>query len=144
MAFTKEQKKVYSKQYYLDHKEKLQQQSRTYYAHLSTEEKIKRRQKNYPRIKHWRQKRIAVVRRIKQRIGCRMCGVKNPVVLVFHHRDSGTKRFSISEGIDRYSWETIKREMRKCDILCANCHLITHDKLVPWSNGYDIALSRRR
>jgi len=44
----------------------------------------------------------------------------------FHHLDSTTKNFGISEdGIAR-SWEKTERELQKCVLLCANCHRRRH------------------
>jgi hypothetical protein len=63
----------------------------------------------------------------KQKSGCRNCGVSNPVVLQYHHRNPRTKEFSIGNVAKRwYSLRIIKKEMKKCDVLCANCHLILH------------------
>lgn len=47
-------------------------------------------------------------------------------VFEFHHLDSTTKNFGISEdGIAR-SWEKTERELQKCVLLCANCHREVH------------------
>lgn len=63
----------------------------------------------------------------KQKAGCAKCGFSNPVALQFHHRDPSNKVFSIGNIANRYySKEAIAKEMKKCDVLCANCHLIWH------------------
>jgi hypothetical protein len=55
--------------------------------------------------------------------GCSGCGESDPVVLDFDHRDSSIKKTNIASMVsDRYSLEIIKKEIAKCDILCANCH----------------------
>jgi len=42
--------------------------------------------------------------------------------LEFHHLDKETKSFGLSKkGIIR-SWESIKKELDKCVLICANCH----------------------
>ena len=47
-------------------------------------------------------------------------------VFEFHHLDSTTKDFGISEdGIAR-SWEKTERELQKCVMLCANRHREVH------------------
>jgi len=47
---------------------------------------------------------------------------KHPCVFDFHHVDPSTKSFGISgSGITR-SWESVKNEMRKCVLVCSNCH----------------------
>jgi hypothetical protein len=59
---------------------------------------------------------------------CAICGYnKCARVLSFHHIDPSKKDFSLSEkGLTR-SWEKIKEEIKKCVLLCANCHLEVHD-----------------
>ena len=55
---------------------------------------------------------------------CRRCGYDRCVAaLVFHH-PSG-KVFRISDGIAR-SWELIKVELDKCELICMNCHAELH------------------
>ena len=55
--------------------------------------------------------------------GCCMCGVRDPVVLEFHHTNPNSKQFGISTAISRgYTWEKIEVELRKCIVVCANDH----------------------
>src|SRR5205085_2488432 len=50
---------------------------------------------------------------------CVDCGEADPVVLDFDHlRD---KVANVSEMLSR-PWRVILAEMRKCDVVCANCH----------------------
>jgi len=53
---------------------------------------------------------------------CVDCGESNPLVLEFDHvREK--KRFSISSVMNStYSIATIKKEIAKCEVRCANCH----------------------
>ena len=53
---------------------------------------------------------------------CVSCGETDPIVLEFDHRDLNKKSESISNLILNASWERIETEMKKCDVLCANCH----------------------
>lgn len=56
---------------------------------------------------------------------CNQCGDSRKVVLEFHHlRD---KEFNIADGI-RKSINKIKKEIEKCEILCANCHRVVTAK----------------
>lgn len=51
----------------------------------------------------------------------------------FDHRDGEIKVRSISWMAyhDTSNFEKIKREIKKCDLVCANCHRQrTHDRLV--------------
>ncbi len=55
---------------------------------------------------------------------CIDCGNSNPIVLEFDHV-RGIKKLNIADMILRsYSLKTIKLEIEKCEIRCANCHRI--------------------
>ncbi len=69
-----------------------------------------------------------LVDRLK-RSGCLDCGIHNPTVLEFHHRDPGTKLFTIGLGKSRKTISQMLSEIEKCDLLCANCHLIREEDL---------------
>lgn len=71
-----------------------------------------------------RQLRIRLlVRKYKQKLGCQDCGNKNPIVLDFDHRDPSKKHLSVSE-MSGYAEAKVRKEMNKCDVVCANCHRI--------------------
>lgn len=54
---------------------------------------------------------------------CIDCGEKDPIVLDFDHKKSKNKFKPISKMMSgHYSWKSLKKEMRKCEIRCANCH----------------------
>jgi hypothetical protein len=51
---------------------------------------------------------------------CADCGENDPLVLEFDHlRD---KSFNVSQGMLVYAWQTVVKEIAKCDVVCANCH----------------------
>ncbi len=51
---------------------------------------------------------------------CIDCGEEDPIVLEFDHlRD---KSFAIGPALSRKSWDNILEEMKKCEVVCANCH----------------------
>tara|TARA_Y100000310_G_scaffold242079_1_gene246240 strand:+ start:2576 stop:3424 length:849 start_codon:yes stop_codon:yes gene_type:complete len=56
---------------------------------------------------------------------CAWCGHDNADALVFHHAKK-EKYKSISDMISSESIDAIKREIAKCIILCANCHMKHH------------------
>lgn len=57
---------------------------------------------------------------------CTKCGWHgNQAALQFHHKNSDTKDFIIGNVANK-SWDSIKTEMQKCVLLCANCHMIEH------------------
>lgn len=57
---------------------------------------------------------------------CEKCGYSKSIwALEFHHLDSKTKDFGISDGKTR-GWEENKKELDKCVLMCANCHREAH------------------
>lgn len=52
---------------------------------------------------------------------CVTCGEADPVVLEFDHIDQATKSSAVSIMVD-HSLKSIKAEIAKCRVLCANCH----------------------
>lgn len=55
------------------------------------------------------------------------CGESRIPCLEFHHTNPKEKDFCIAVAVNRgYSLERLKKEIAKCDILCANCHAIEH------------------
>ncbi|MEY4745231.1 MAG: hypothetical protein RL272_1176 [Candidatus Parcubacteria bacterium] len=72
-------------------------------------------------------------RELKQRAvaykggGCVRCGyAKCGAALAFHHREPGSKDFSLSGGGITRSWSRIRAELDKCELICANCHAEVH------------------
>lgn len=57
---------------------------------------------------------------------CMDCGEANPLVLEFDHRDPAMKEYKIAacRGAKTIGLDTLKQEIAKCDIICANCHRI--------------------
>jgi hypothetical protein len=56
---------------------------------------------------------------------CNMChGVFESAVYDFHHLSD--KKDSISDMFDKSSEQAIREEVKKCILLCANCHRTTH------------------
>lgn len=63
----------------------------------------------------------------KKNLKCSRCEFNHFAALDFHHIDSSTKLFSIANSILRgYSKKKILEEIKKCIVLCANCHRIHH------------------
>lgn len=57
---------------------------------------------------------------------CKECGEEfHPAIFEFHHRDPTTKDRDPSKLLS-LKWETVKEELDKCDLLCANCHRLVH------------------
>ncbi len=61
---------------------------------------------------------------------CSRCGYKKCLrAMEFHHIDPSEKDFGISANGYTLSWETIKRELDKCILVCSNCHAEIHDEI---------------
>jgi hypothetical protein len=57
---------------------------------------------------------------------CMICGYDRCVkALEFHHLDPAEKEFQITGKIR--SWARIVEELKKCVLLCANCHREVHE-----------------
>lgn len=56
---------------------------------------------------------------------CQKCGENNIFKLCFHHLDTKEKEFEISD-IKYYRWSIIEKEIKKCILLCSNCHSELH------------------
>ena len=69
---------------------------------------------------HRKQRKALLVELMGSR--CAVCGdVFPPCVYDFHHIDPSQKSAEISK---LSSWEDITKELKKCVMLCANCHRI--------------------
>jgi len=60
---------------------------------------------------------------------CKKCGYdKCKNALCFHHVNDKEKEISLSLTAI-LSWTKIQKELDKCEILCANCHMEVHERL---------------
>ena len=63
---------------------------------------------------------------------CRHCGIgydgTNEVIFDFHHLAPETKDICPSKLLTR-KWDTIMKEIKKCIMLCSNCHRLEHKRL---------------
>jgi 5-methylcytosine-specific restriction endonuclease McrA len=61
---------------------------------------------------------------------CNRCGYyKSVYALQFHHIDPAEKDFNIGQKGSTRAWATVKAELDKCVLLCANCHFEEHERL---------------
>jgi hypothetical protein len=73
--------------------------------------------------------------RKQERGGCSECGQRSVACLDFHH-DTGEKDDTVARMVaDGRSRDAVKTEMRKCTVLCANCHRKRH--FVPPGDEHD-------
>lgn len=60
---------------------------------------------------------------------CQHCGYnKCDRALNFHHRDPQQKSFTLSRVLTR-AWAKLQKELDKCDLLCANCHMEVEEQI---------------
>lgn len=104
----KDCRKSYHKSYYTDNKDKY----------------TDRRQAQRERIR-------AVVDAAKDGAACLECGEDHQAVLVFHHRDPSAKEIKLAD-LSHTGWglKRVQAEIKKCDLLCLNCHAKKH-----WRRG---------
>ena len=70
----------------------------------------------------------AFIRSIKRELGCADCGINEPLVLQFDHRDPDSKKGTIGKKFAAWGPKTIREEIAKCDVVCANCHIMRHSQ----------------
>lgn len=77
-----------------------------------------------------KRKYIEILNDYKKLNKCSICGIDDYRVLDFHHKNINEKSFSVSFGKDnRFGLDKMMKEIKKCAILCANCHRIEHWQL---------------
>lgn len=93
------------------------ERSRRYYA----ENTIEHKKAVFTRNRRLRQDNLRKVYDYLSENFCVVCNEKDITVLEFDHLRDKDK--NISELVSRgCGWETIKAEIEKCQVLCANCH----------------------
>jgi len=87
----------------------------------------KYKRSNADKVVNWRRRaKIKLIHYLGDK--CQICGYDKPIpsAYAFHHRDPSTKKFTISGKT--LSFEKLKKEADKCDLLCRNCHAELHDE----------------
>lgn len=63
----------------------------------------------------------------KRTLQCMTCGFADSRALTFHHEHREEKDFNVADMLSRgHALTSIRREISKCIVLCANCHRIEH------------------
>ena len=66
---------------------------------------------------------------------CQICGYsKCLTALDFHHIDESTKAFDLSQRSLTKSWDKILEEVKKCLLVCSNCHREIHAGIIDLQN----------
>lgn len=106
-----------------------------YYKRPEVRERIRiyeRIRNKSPERKELRRKKrkqaLKFIRNFKINKSCVECGwKKHTEILNFHHKNPKEKKISLSGGnIGSLSKEKILMEIKKCDLLCPNCHMWLH------------------
>lgn len=98
-----------------------------------------------------------IIEKIQSLVGCKcwICGYnKSWKSICFHHVDPKQKKFDLSGAMYSKSWETVLSEMKKCILICNNCHGEVHDNLISdaeidgvyksgWLSAYSTTVSAR-
>ena len=86
---------------------------------------VKRRACVAKAVKKRRDYVTKVMRRYKIMKGCRNCTYReDPTVLEFDHIDPTTKKHEIANLVrGPCSFKRIKKELKKCQVLCKPCHI---------------------
>jgi hypothetical protein len=62
---------------------------------------------------------------------CIICGYCKAIrSMQFHHMDPDKKDFGIGGNGSSFKWETVKLELDKCILVCANCHGEIHEGIL--------------
>jgi hypothetical protein len=89
----------------------------------------KRRAKIRERNKEESRSNRDFYRRYRRFCGCKVCGERESVCLDLHHLDP-TKKDAAPNVFTTHSRKRLKAEIRKCVVLCSNCHRKVHAKLI--------------
>ena len=62
----------------------------------------------------------------KATLSCVRCGETHPATFDFHHVNPKDKVKSVNEWVKNRNYKEAHEEIKKCIVLCANCHRIHH------------------
>lgn len=102
-----------------NNKEKMRLYRRTWYAknRAHAKRRVMQRKKE---LRQW-------LDSLKEDLKCNRCDENHISCLEFHHKNPKKKEIAISLA-PNYGWskERILKEIKKCEVLCANCHRKEH------------------
>jgi hypothetical protein len=84
--------------------------------------------------KIYRTKLLDILNKIKSQNKCCVCNESTPVCLDFHHLDAKSKSNEVSTLARKKSIQIMFNEIKKCIVVCSNCHRKIHYKLIDVSN----------
>jgi len=92
------------------------------YYYKNREKEKERTKKRSKKIKTW-------FKKFKSQFKCEECGEDHPACLDFHHvkdKEAGVTELAIRQKVSK---ERIKEEVKKCKVLCSNCHRKVHSNI---------------
>jgi transcription elongation factor Elf1 len=70
---------------------------------------------------------INILAELGKKYECEVCGYdRNSAAITFHHLDPAEKEFGIAQMSKTISESKLKEEIKKCVVLCHNCHMEEH------------------
>lgn len=73
----------------------------------------------------------AKIQEYKVETGCAFCDETYHRCLQFHHTDPSVKEYNLSDVATKgYTWNKAMNEIKKCIVVCGNCHVKVHDGLL--------------
>jgi len=78
------------------------------------------------RLKRWIKNKANFLRAVKLLGGQCECGESHIAALDFHHLDPNQKEFVVAILLRSNDWSKIESELKKCKLLCSNCHRKAH------------------
>lgn len=67
--------------------------------------------------------------KFKANLGCLFCNENEPICLDFHHVGED-KEDQISNLVRKGSYKKLQKEIKKCVLVCANCHRKVHANIL--------------
>ena len=103
---------------------------------LPQEIKVRYHRRDNITKKKLRNRRKIIINRYKLLKGCQLCGYKKHFsALEFDHTDRSSKIKAVSMLIKgNNSWKMVKEEIKKCMLLCSNCHRLKTYENKDWEN----------
>jgi hypothetical protein len=113
--------------YYMENKVRAKEYNDSYYA-LHRERIIKRQMERISDGSAW-------FPEYKKTLHCSICGESTPCALDFHHTDPTEKDFNVGYVVRHMNREVTMKEIKKCVVVCKNCHAKIHAGLIGIEDG---------
>lgn len=108
----------YHKAYYQKNKDRVLANSRAYYRENRAKVNNRSKQKRIEFMEWWIN--------YKSVLKCERCNESFWFCLDFHHNELGGKEYPVNILVNRRRKDLLLEEIKKCIVLCANCHRKEH------------------